>query len=109
LGNVTIEIHHGSPASDTEYVSAYEALPRSVEEFWERTHADYLVLGHTHDPMIEHLPHGTVLNPGSVLGVPGIPTSHTFAVLDTVELSVQIFDIRTGRVIRRDPIGPEEE
>ena len=108
LDGVTIEIHHGSPASDTEYVSAYKPLPPSVEEFWNRSHADYLILGHTHIPMIERRSRGTVVNPGSVLGVPGIPTSYTFAVLDTVELSVRIFDIRTGREIRRDPSDPDK-
>lgn len=107
LDGVTIEIHHGSPASDTEYVSPHQPLPPSVAEFWNRTHADYLVLGHTHIPMIERLSRGTVLNPGSVLGVPGIPTSYTFAVLDTAKLSVQIYDVRTGHVIRRDPIVPD--
>jgi putative phosphoesterase len=99
LDGVTIEIHHGSPASDTEYVTAYKPLPPSVEEFWNRSHTDYLILGHTHIPMIERQSRGTVINPGSVLGVPGIPTSYTFAVLDTVELSVRIFDVRTGRVL----------
>jgi DNA repair exonuclease SbcCD nuclease subunit len=99
----TTEIHHGSPASDTEYVTAYKPLPSSVEGFWNQSHADYLILGHTHIPMIERHSRGTVVNPGSVLGVTGIPTSYTFAVLDTAELSVRIFDIRTGREIRRDP------
>ena len=107
LDGVTIEIHHGSPASDTEYVSAYKALPPSVDEFWNRSHADYLILGHTHIPMIERQSGGSVVNPGSVLGVPGIPTSYTFAVLDTAERSVRIFDVRTGRLIRRDPSETE--
>ncbi len=108
LDGVTIEIHHGSPASDTEYVTAYKPLPPSVEEFWNQSHADYLILGHTHIPMIERQSLGTVVNPGSVLGVPGVPTSYTFAVLDTAELCVRMFDIRTGREIRRDPGNPDK-
>ena len=53
--------------SDTEYVSAYKPLPPSVEEFWNRNNTGYLVLGHTHIPMIERLSRGTVINPGSVI------------------------------------------
>ncbi|MGC8643523.1 MAG: metallophosphoesterase family protein, partial [Isosphaeraceae bacterium] len=97
-----IEFHHGSPTGDTEAVTAYKPLPPSVEEFWSRSDARVLVLGHTHSPMIERGPRGTVINPGSVLGVTGIHTSYTFAVLDASNLSVRIHEVRTGREIRRD-------
>ncbi|MBV8486732.1 MAG: metallophosphoesterase family protein, partial [Planctomycetaceae bacterium] len=70
-----IELHHGSPSSDTEFVTAYKPMPPSVEEFWDRSKARVLLLGHTHIPMIDRGPCGTVTNPGSVLGVPGIQTS----------------------------------
>jgi putative phosphoesterase len=103
-----IEFHHGSPVSDTERVTAYKPLPPSVEEFWATSDARVLVLGHTHIPMIERGPRGTVINPGSVLGVTGIQTSYSFAVLDTGDLSVRIYEVRTGREIRRDPIDIDE-
>ena len=104
----TIEIHHGSPASDTEYVTAYKPMPPSVHQFWDQSDARVLILGHSHVPMIDRGPRGTVINPGSVLGVPGIQTSYTFAVLDTLNTSVRIYEIRTGREIRRDPIDLDE-
>jgi putative phosphoesterase len=97
-------LYHGSPASDTEYVTAYKPMPASVEQFWDRSDAHVLLLGHTHIPMIERGPRGTVINPGSTMGVPGVQTSYTFAVLDTEDLAVRIYEIRTGREIRRDPI-----
>ncbi len=102
-----ITFFHGSPASDTEYVTAYKPMPASVEEFWEQGDARVLVLGHTHVPMIDRGPRGTVINPGSVLGVPGVQTSYTFAVLDLPSFAVQIHEVRTGREIRRDPIDME--
>lgn len=107
-GSRAVEIHHGSPASDTEYVTSYKPLPRSVESFWERTRAQFLVLGHTHIPMIEHCPEGTVINPGSVLNVPGIQTSHTLAILDTDRPSIRILEVLTGREVRRDPIDLDD-
>jgi predicted phosphodiesterase len=84
-------------------------MPASVEEFWNRTEARVLLLGHTHIPMIDRGPRGTVINPGSVLSVPGIQTSYSFAVLDTENLSLHIYEVRTGREIRRDPINLDEK
>jgi putative phosphoesterase len=104
-----IELRHGSPTSDTEYVTAYKPMPPSVEEFWERSKARILLLGHTHIPMINRAPCGTVINPGSILSVSGIQTSYSFAVLDTENLSVHIYEVRTGREIRRDPIDLDEK
>jgi putative phosphoesterase len=104
-----LDLHHGSPASDTEYVTAYKPMPPSVEQFWDENDAQVLILGHTHIPMIDRGPRGTVVNPGSVLGVPGIQTSYTFGVLETASLSVRIYEVRTGREIRRDPIDLDEE
>jgi hypothetical protein len=54
--------------------------------------------------MIERGPRGTVINPGSTMGVPGVQTSYTFAVLETVAIAVRFYEVRTGREIRRDPI-----
>ncbi len=67
------------------------------------------MLGHTHIPMIERGARGTVINPGSLLGVPGVQTSYTFAVLDVPNLAVRILEVRTGREIRRDPINLDWE
>ena len=50
---VAIEVHHGSPANDTEFVTPYRPLPDSVTQFWGRSDASVLVLGHTHLPMID--------------------------------------------------------
>jgi len=104
-----IELHHGSPSSDTEFVTAYKPMPPSVEELWDRGEARVLLLGHTHVPMIERAPRGTVINPGSLLGVSGVQTSYSFAVLDVEDLSVRIFEVRSGREIRRDPISLNNE
>jgi putative phosphoesterase len=99
-----IEVHHGSPASDVEFVSPYKPLPESIEQFWSRSDSDVLALGHTHIPMIDRGPKGMIINPGSVLGVSGIQTSYSFAVVELDTLAVRIFEVRTGREIRRDPV-----
>jgi putative phosphoesterase len=104
LAGRVLEIHHGSPASDTEFVSPYKPLPASVEQFWAETEAHVLVLGHTHIPMVHRGERGTIINPGSVLGVPGVQTSYSFAVVELDTLAVRIYEVRTGREIRRDPV-----
>jgi putative phosphoesterase len=104
-----LAVYHGSPASDTEYVTPYRPLPASVECFWATGDAQVLILGHTHIPMIDRGPYGTVINPGSVLRVPSVPTSYSFAVVDSGTFAVRLFDIRTGREIRRDPVLLVEE
>ncbi len=95
-GGHVVAVHHGSPASDTEFVSPYKSLPESIARFWAEDKADILVLGHTHIPMIDRSPRGTIINPGSVLGVPGIQTSYSFGVLEWDPLAVVIHDVRTG-------------
>lgn len=104
-----LAVHHGSPASDTEFVTPYKPLPPSVEQFWGETDAEILILAHTHIPMIDRAPGRLIVNPGSVLGVPGVQTSYSYGILDFGDLSVRIFEIRTGREIRRDPVFLDDE
>lgn len=99
-----LALYHGSPRSDLEFVSPYKPLPESVHQFWEETDAQILILGHTHIPMIDRQPRGTIINPGSVLSNPSIQTSHSFAVVDLESQAVRVYDIRLGHVIRRDPV-----
>src|SRR5579864_934971 len=65
LGGRKLVLHHGSPASDLEYVTPYKDLPASVEQFWAESDAQILVLGHTHIPMIDRGSRGIIINPGS--------------------------------------------
>jgi len=68
-----------------------------------------LVLGHTHLPMIDRQGDGLVINPGSLMGIPGIQTSYSFAILALPERSVRIFEVRDGREIRRDPVFLDDD
>jgi len=107
-GGRRIAVYHGSPAADTEYVTPYKPIPGTIDRFWDQGDADVLVLGHSHIPMVERTPRGTLLNPGSILGVSGVQTSYSFAVVELDELAVRWYEIRTGRELRRDPIFLEE-
>lgn len=104
-----LRIFHGSPGSDTERVTPFEPLPASVDRHWQERGSEVLILGHTHIPMIMRGPRGAVINPGSVSGVQGIPTSYTFAVVDSDRLAARIFDIRTGRATLRDSVFLDDQ
>lgn len=103
-GGRRITVYHGSPASDTEYVTPYKLIPRSVEQFWDESDAEVLILGHSHIPMVERTPRGTIINPGSILEVTGVQSSYSFAVVELDELAVRWHEVRSGREIHRDPI-----
>ncbi len=104
VGQLTIEIHHGSPQSDTEFISPYRTLPDELLHYLHEKNVDILVLGHTHVPMIDPQESRLILNPGSVTGIPGVQTSYSFAVLELPRCAVRIHDVRTGREIRRYPV-----
>jgi putative phosphoesterase len=100
----TLVVHHGSPASDMEFVTPYKPIPPSIEQFRATATDTLLVLGHTHIPMIDRDPRATIVNPGSILGVPGVQTSYSFAVVELDTLRVRFHEVRTGRETHRDPI-----
>ena len=52
--------------------------------------------------MIDRGARGMVINPGSLLGVPGVPTSYTFAVLDVPSLGVPERGYRQKLVVEHD-------
>jgi putative phosphoesterase len=97
-------IHHGSPAGDMEFVTPYKPMPPSIERLRTTTQDALVVLGHTHIPMVDRDPRATVVNPGSILGVPGIQTSYSFAIVEFDTLHVRFHEVRTGRETHRDPI-----
>ena len=61
-----------------------------------------LVVGHTHQPMWYRSPEGgLVVNPGSVVSMPVVDLSRTFAVADLANLNVTFHAVESG-----EPIPP---
>ncbi len=83
LGGLRVAVFHGSPTEPlTSYVFPDDAEAQA-DGFLYMTHADVLVLGHTHVPYSVESKRGIVVNPGSV-GQPrdGDPRA-SYALLDT--------------------------
>lgn len=101
-GRVGVVVH-GSPRSDMEYITRREFPPERLDEVLEELGADLLISGHTHEPMWYRGAGGLVVNPGSVVSAARVRTSRTFAVVDLGELSVEFFDVESGRAVAVQP------
>ena len=96
-------IVHGSPRSDMEYVTPWSHPPVVLRTMLGALRADFLVVGHTHQPMWYRCEEGLVVNPGAVVAKPFVSTSHTFALLDAEALSVTFHDVETGAEVAVEP------
>ncbi len=95
---------HGSPSSDMEFVNRRTHPPSVLRGFLRDLNCDFLVIGHTHQPMWYRSPEGKlVVNPGSVVSVPVIDSSRTFAVVDLARPEVAFHDLETGEPFSLDP------
>lgn len=95
---------HGSPSSDMEFITRRTHPPVVLDAMLASLKCDFLVVGHTHKPMWYRTPAGgLVVNPGSLVSMPVVDTSRTFALLDTVNLEVTFRDVETGRAVAIEP------
>ena len=103
--DTVVAVHHGSPASDTEFVSPYKPLPASIERFWDggrRRHPGPGALAHPHDrPRPAGHDHQPRLGPGRA-GRPDVVQLRRGRARD--RWRSLIHDVRTGREIHRDPV-----
>ena len=96
-------IVHGSPRSDMEYVTR-ESHPSYILRRMLRTlGADLLVVGHTHAPMCFRCERGLVVNPGSVICLPVVESSRSFALVDLATMLAAFYDVRTGEGLEIPP------
>lgn len=98
---------HGSPRSDMEFITP-QTHPRSVlRSFLRNLGANLLVVGHTHQPGWYRCEQGLFVNPGSVVSMPVVNTSRTFALVDFSSLEVGFHDVESGAAVEVAP-WPEE-
>jgi putative phosphoesterase len=94
---------HGSPRSDMEFVNRSTHPRKVLRGYLLDLQCDLLVVGHTHRPMWFWCPDGLVVNPGSVVSVPVIDSSRTFALVDRDSREVTFHDVESGRIIEVEP------
>ncbi len=106
-GSRTGYVVHGSPSDDMEFVTRSAHPPKVLRGWLTDLRADFLVVGHTHEPMAFRCAEGLVVNPGSVLSAPTrASSSRTFALLDLDSLGVTFHDVETGDEVAVKPWEP---
>jgi putative phosphoesterase len=96
-------IVHGSPNSDMEFVNRRTHPPAVLARYLRDLRCDLLVVGHTHQPMWYESPGGRlVVNPGSVISLPVIDSSRTFAVVDLARMAVTFHGVESGGPVSLD-------
>lgn len=97
-------IVHGSPSSDMEFVNRRTHPPAVLRRYLRDLSCDLLVVGHTHQPMWYQSPAGRlVVNPGSLISLPVIDSSRTFAVVELARLTVSFHKVAGGDPVSLDP------
>ncbi len=87
LENRRIEIYHGSP---WEPLIEYIYPDYAHFELFKEMSTDFVVLGHTHRPLLRHIDNVTVINPGSC-GQPrdGLPGA-SYAILNMTNGALEL-------------------
>jgi putative phosphoesterase len=98
-GPKQVVVVHGSPRSDMEFLNAGPASRTMLRAFLSELNCDVLVSGHTHVPMWFRSREGIVVNPGSVVSMPVVDSSRTFAMLDVDALEVTFHDVEHGELV----------
>jgi putative phosphoesterase len=103
-GSRVVVVAHGSPRSDMEFMNRQTHPPEVLRKYLRDLTCDILVVGHTHQPMWYRAPDGRlVVNPGSIISLPVIDSSSSFAIVDLEDLAVSFHQVQTGDPIPLDP------
>jgi putative phosphoesterase len=94
---------HGSPRSDMEFVTRTTHPRKVLRGYLLDLQCDFLVVGHTHRPMWFRCPDGVVVNPGSVVSMPVVDSSRTFAMIDLDALEPTFYDVESGQTVEVEP------
>lgn len=89
LNGKKIGIYHGTPKSVSDYI-----YPDSSIKRFKNSKFDYIILGHTHHPMIREINGKIIINPGSVGQPRDGDTRASYAILDTKSGKVEIKRIK---------------
>lgn len=94
---------HGSPRSDMEFVNRRTHPRQVLRGYLLDLQCELLIVGHTHRPMWFWCPDGLVINPGSVVSMPVVDSSRTFALIDLDTLEPTFHDVESGRIVEVEP------
>ena len=97
-----VAVFHGSPRSDMDFVNRQTHPGRVLSSYLSELRCKLLIVGHTHRPMWFRCPDGLVVNPGSVVSIPRVDSSRTFAIVNLDHLEVTFFDVESGDTVEAE-------
>ena len=110
IGGARFHLAHAAPAGDLyDYHIVPDAPDEALTERIEEIKADFILLGHTHLPMLRTIGGTTIVNPGSV-GQPrhGDPRA-SYAIWEDGEVKFHrsMYDVsRTTELLKQAPLAP---
>jgi putative phosphoesterase len=102
-GQTVAVVVHGSPRGDMDFVLPRTHPPAVLCGYLRTLGANLLVVGHTHTPMWYRCERGLVVNPGSLISIPVVKSSKTFAMVDLDDLTVTFHKVETGEEFELAP------
>jgi putative phosphoesterase len=96
----SIAVFHGSPRSDMDFVNRQTHPAKVLRKYLVDLRCRLLIVGHTHRPMWFRCPGGLVVNPGSVVSLPRVDSSRTFAMVDLDLLEATFHDVESGNAVQ---------
>jgi putative phosphoesterase len=108
LAGATFHLAHGAPTGDLyDYHIIPDAPDEALTEAIDELEADFILLGHTHLPMLRTVGTTTIVNPGSV-GQPRHGDSRaSYAIWEDGEIRFQhsAYDVsRTTALLKQAPL-----
>jgi putative phosphoesterase len=95
VNNKWLYLVHATPWSSSVHVFSHSS--RSLlQQVVKQSASDYVVFGHTHEPMRAYIDGTWLFNPGSV-HLNRFEKTHTCAILTLPDLTYSVFDIETGK------------
>ena len=82
-----------------DFVNRQTHPPEMLRAYLADLGCGMLIVGHTHRPMWFRCPDGLVVNPGSVVSIPRMDSSRTFAMVDLDNLEVTFHDVESGDAV----------
>jgi putative phosphoesterase len=94
----TLLLIHATPWHNGIHVFSYSTKPFLDRILDQVGDTDFVVIGHTHEPMAIQYRDRWILNPGSV-HQNRFEDRASVAILNTADFSFDVFDIRSGNVV----------
>jgi putative phosphoesterase len=102
--NRSLVLVHGALWDETDLIFPSSDRER-FQYVFDEDKPDYIILGHTHVPMIVHVVgHGVVINPGAICGNMSLPNfpeieGQSCAILSVPDDTIMHYNIMTGEIM----------